>query len=300
MTATTTASAASSADHIYATGLRNQWHPVVPSSFVAPGAMRKVTALGEQWLLFRRSDGTLSMLADRCPHRGAPLSLGKHLGDRVACWYHGVEVEGDGTVSSVPGLPGCSLEGKKLVRSLPVREVGGAVLAYFGDEEHPEPAELTLPEPLTDPGTDAILCYAEWDVPWRYAVENLLDPMHGAFLHHDSHTMFDGDTTAKFRIRETDRGYFFEKTDQRGVNFDWVELCHTGVDWVDLSIPYPPSAAPAARSASSAWSAPSTRSAAASSSGATARSRAGSATPGASSTRPSSRSATGMCSNRTA
>lgn len=233
-----------SADHIYATGLRNQWHPVVPSDFVAPGAMRKVTALGEQWLLFRRSDGALSMLADRCPHRGAPLSLGKHLGDRVACWYHGVEVETDGTVSSVPGLPGCNLEGKKLVTSLPVREIGGAILAYFGDERHPEPAELTLPEPLTDPDVDAILCYAEWNGPWRFAVENLLDPMHGAFLHHESHTMYDGDTTAKFRIRETDRGYFFEKTDQRGVNFDWVELCRTGVDWVDLTIPYPPSAGP--------------------------------------------------------
>ncbi|MFI5519936.1 Rieske 2Fe-2S domain-containing protein [Streptomyces platensis] len=231
-------------EHIYATGLRNQWHPVVPSSFVGPGAMRKVTALGEQWLLFRRSDGTLAMLADRCPHRSAPLSLGIHLGDRVACWYHGVEVATDGTVSAVPGLPGCNLEGKKLVTSLPVREVGGAILAYFGDEQHPEPAELTLPEPLTDPGTDAFLCYAEWNVPWRYAVENLLDPMHGAFLHHESHSMYDGDTTAKFRIRETDRGYFFEKTDQRGVNFDWVELCRTGVDWVDLEIPYPPSAGP--------------------------------------------------------
>lgn len=67
-----TLSSTATADRIYATGLRNQWHPVVPSRFVAPGAMRKVTALGEQWLLFRRSDGTLSMLADRCPHRGAP------------------------------------------------------------------------------------------------------------------------------------------------------------------------------------------------------------------------------------
>lgn len=81
-------------------------------------------------------------------------------------------------------------------------------------------------------------------MPWRYAVENLLDPMHGAFLHHESHSMYDGDTTAKFRIRETDRGYFFEKTDQRGVNFDWVELCRTGVDWADLEIPYPPSGGP--------------------------------------------------------
>ncbi|CAM5243894.1 hypothetical protein STANM309S_05168 [Streptomyces tanashiensis] len=31
-----------------------------------------------------------------------------------------------------------------------------------------------------------------------------------------------------------------EKTDQRGVGFDWVELCRTGADWVDLSLPYPP------------------------------------------------------------
>ncbi|MFJ3670448.1 Rieske 2Fe-2S domain-containing protein [Streptomyces sp. NPDC090106] len=239
-----TLSTRATAEHIYAHGLRNQWHPVVPSDFVKPGAMRRVTALGENWLLFRTAAGTLSMLADRCPHRGAPLSLGRHLGDRVACWYHGVEVDGTGKVAAVPGLPGCNLEGKTLVTSLPVREAGGAVLAWFGDEEHPEPGELTVPDPLADDEISAFLCYAEWDVPWRYAMENLLDPMHGAFLHSESHTMFGGDTRAKFRIRETDRGYFFEKTDQRGVNFDWVELCHTGVDWVDLSIPYPPSAGP--------------------------------------------------------
>ncbi|MFE2188914.1 Rieske 2Fe-2S domain-containing protein [Streptomyces sp. NPDC059455] len=244
MTALRNTGATPTADEIYATGLRNQWHPVVPSHFVAPGGMRHVTVLGTAWLLFRRADGTLHMLEDRCPHRGARLSLGKHLGDRIGCWYHGVEVDGGGTVTSVPGLPGCNLEGKQLVTSLPVREVSGAILAYFGDAEHPEPCELTLPEPLTDPDVSAFLCYAEWDVPWRYAVENLLDPMHGAFLHRESHTMYEGDTSAKFRIRETPRGYFFEKTDQHGVNFDWVELCRTGVDWVDLEIPYPPSAGP--------------------------------------------------------
>ena len=168
-------------------------------------------------------------------------------------------------------------------RHLPLRVAQDRVGAGFGERL----GERQL-------GTDAILCYAEWEVPWRYAVENLLDPMHGAFLHHDSHTMYDGDTTAKFRIRETDRGYFFEKTDQRGVNFDWVELCHTGIDWVDLSIPYPPSAGPGGPFGIVGMVCRSTSSAAVSSSGATAGSRAGSATPGASSTRPSSRSATGM------
>jgi phenylpropionate dioxygenase-like ring-hydroxylating dioxygenase large terminal subunit len=232
------------ADEIYATGVRNQWYAVCPSSFVEAGGMRRVTLLGANWLLFRQANGTLHMLEDRCPHRGARLSLGKHLGDRIACWYHGVEVDGTGTVTSVPALPGCTIEGRKLVASPPVIEVAGAILAYFGDANHPEPIELTLPEPLTDEGTEAILCYAEWNVGWRYAVENVLDPMHGAFLHHESHTMAKGDTQAKFRIRETGRGFFFEKTDQRGVNFDWVELCRTGVDWMDLEIPYPPSAGP--------------------------------------------------------
>jgi len=233
-----------SADEIFATGLRNQWHGVCPSDFVQVGDIRRLRRLDMDWVLFRESDGTLRMLEDRCPHRGAPLSLGQHLGDRVACQYHGVQVSGDGTVLSVPGMPGCALEGKRLVVSLPIIEVGGAVLAYFGDPAHPEPCPIELPERLNDPGISSFLCYVEWNAPWRFAMENLLDPMHGTFLHRQSHSMFAGETSARFRIRETERGYFFEKTDQSGVNFDWVEYCRTGVDWVDLEIPYPPTAGP--------------------------------------------------------
>ena len=233
-----------SAEEILATGLRNQWYAICPSDQVRRGAVQKVRRLGLDWVLFRKADGTVSMLEDRCPHRGAPLSHGQHLGDRLACAYHGVQVDGTGTVVSVPGLPGCNLEGKQLVPAPKIVEVAGAILAYIGDDQHPDPAQLTLPEPLTDDGISSFLCYAEWETPWRFAMENLLDPMHGAFLHHESHSMFGGDTQARFRIRETDRGFFFEKTDQRGVNFDWVEFCRTGVDWVDLEIPYPPTAGP--------------------------------------------------------
>jgi phenylpropionate dioxygenase-like ring-hydroxylating dioxygenase large terminal subunit len=233
-----------SADDIFATGLRNQWYAICPSEMVPAGAIHKVRRLGMDWVLFRESNGRLRMLEDRCPHRGAPLSLGQHLGNKLACAYHGVQVDGEGTVVSVPGLPGCNLEGKQLVPSPPVREVAGAILAYIGDDQHPEPAPLDLPDPLVDEEISSFLCYAEWETPWRFAMENLLDPMHGAFLHRESHSMSGGDTQARFRIRETDRGFFFEKTDQRGVNFDWVEFCRTGADWVDLSIPYPPTAGP--------------------------------------------------------
>jgi phenylpropionate dioxygenase-like ring-hydroxylating dioxygenase large terminal subunit len=235
---------AATTEHLLATGLRNQWYPIAPVGFVPAGEMTRVTRWGEPWLLFRAADGTLSMLADRCPHRSAPLSLGQHLGDRVACLYHGVQVDGAGTVVSVPGLPGCALEGKSLVRSLPVREEYGVVFAWYGDEAHPEPGPLTLPPRLTDPATEKFLNYAEWASPWRFYIDNVLDPMHGAFLHGTSHSMSGGAKSARFRIRETGHGFFFEKTDQSGLNFDWVEFGRTGVDWVDLEIPYQPYAGP--------------------------------------------------------
>ena len=232
------------ASHILATGLRDRWYGVCPSDFVPTGGMRQLRRLDHDWILFREPDGTLRMLENRCPHRGAPLSEGVHLGDRIQCLYHGVQVNGEGTVITVPGMPGCNLEGKTLVRSLPVHEIGGAILAYFGNDVNAEPCQLDLPEPLTDPDISSFLCYAEWDTPWRFAIENLLDPMHGAFLHRESHTMYAGDTSAQFRIRETERGFVFEKTTQQGLNFDWVEFIHSGMDWVRLEIPYPPSAGP--------------------------------------------------------
>jgi phenylpropionate dioxygenase-like ring-hydroxylating dioxygenase large terminal subunit len=229
---------------LMATGLRNQWYAVCPSSFLGAGAMRRLTRLGEDWILFREPEGRLHMLEDRCPHRGAPLSQGAHLGDRIQCAYHGVQVNGAGTVVAVPGMPGCNLEGKQVVPSLPLREEAGAVLAYFGDDRHLTPRSLVIPDPLVDGENSQFLCYAEWSTPWRFAMENVLDPMHGAFLHRESHSMYAGDTAAQFRIRETDRGFRFEKTTQQGVNFDWVEYCRSGVDWLHLEIPYPPTAGP--------------------------------------------------------
>jgi hypothetical protein len=71
-----------------------------------------------------------------------------------------------------------------------------------------------------------------------------MDPMHGTFLHANSHTMYTGDTTAHFVTRDTPTGFIFEKETQRDVNFDWSELVDDGALYVRLEIPYPPSAGP--------------------------------------------------------
>ncbi|MBX3551757.1 MAG: aromatic ring-hydroxylating dioxygenase subunit alpha [Pseudolabrys sp.] len=231
--------------HYLRTGLRNRWWPILPSRFVETGGKPLgITRLGEPLLLWRDSSGSIHVQTDRCPHRAVPLSRGINEGDRIRCNYHGVEVGPDGTVLKVPGQPGCPLEGKKAVKTYPAREIADAIFVWFGDALHEEPAALKPPPQLVHDDYSRILCYADWETHWRFLYDNNMDPMHGTFLHANSHTMYTGDTKAHFVTRDTPTGFFFEKSDQRDVNFDWSELVDDHALYVRLEIPYPPSAGP--------------------------------------------------------
>jgi phenylpropionate dioxygenase-like ring-hydroxylating dioxygenase large terminal subunit len=219
------------------TGIRNLWYPVAPS-WQVQSAPIGITRLSERIVLWRDGQGQVHALEDRCPHRGARLSLGWNLGDRVACWYHGIEVDGSGTVAKVPASAHCPLEGKQCVKSYPVREMAGAVFLWFGLDPKAEPAALELPEELTSDAYSHFLCMSNWKTNYRYAIDNVMDPMHGSYLHATSHSMAEGDKQAEMRVRKTPTGLMFEKIGQRDVNFDWVELGDTGCLWLRLAIPY--------------------------------------------------------------
>jgi phenylpropionate dioxygenase-like ring-hydroxylating dioxygenase large terminal subunit len=230
-------SAADLTARILDTGILDLWYPVAPSWQVG-NAPIGITRLDQRIVLWRDAEGRVHALEDRCPHRGARLSLGWNLGDRVACWYHGVEVDGNGTVCNVPAVKACPMQGEQRVRSYPVQERCGAVFLWFGVDPKGQPAELKLPEQLEGDEWSQFLCMSNWKVNYRYAIDNVMDPMHGAYLHATSHSMAEGDKQAEMRVRKTPTGLIFEKVGQQGVNFDWVELGDTGAMWLRLSIPY--------------------------------------------------------------
>ncbi len=224
-------------------GVRNRWYPIAPSWMIEEKPVG-LTRLGENIVAWRDSDGEVRVLRDRCPHRGARLSMGWNLGDRLACWYHGVQIGKDGTVLDVPAVEDCPLIGEKAVKSYPAFEHMGGVFAYFGDALHPEPVKFDMPEEFTSDEWEGMLCTAHWRCNYRYAIDNVMDPMHGAYLHAASHSMAEGGKEAKMRIRKSDDGLMFEKVGQRGVNFDWVEFADTGAFWMRLAIPYRRNAGP--------------------------------------------------------
>lgn len=225
-------------------GLKDLWYPICPSSFVkeAPVSLRR---LGYKIALWRDQQGKVHALEDHCPHRGAPLSLGVILGDRIACPYHGVEVRADGVVTRVPGSPGCKLEGAQSTRRFHTEERNGAIFVYNATDPFlASPPPLVLPEQLSSPEWSSFLCYTEWGGDYRYVIDNVMDPMHGAYLHKQSHTMSEGEMIADFQIRDTETGFFFEKKNQRNVNFDWTEWMDTGIHLMRLEIPYPKTGGP--------------------------------------------------------
>ncbi len=238
-----TSEAPAPVEELLSLGVRNRWYAIAAGWMVKDSPVG-MTRLGERIVVWRDAEGGVHAMEDRCPHRGARLSMGWNLGDRIACWYHGVETGADGVVRRVPAAADCPLQGRKAVRTYPCFERAGGIFAYFGDELNPDPVAFDLPEELAGDEWGAILCTAHWRCDYRYAIDNVMDPMHGRYLHAESHSMAEGPKEARMRSRETDAGFVFEKIGQHGLNFDWVEFADTGAHWMRLAIPYRKDAGP--------------------------------------------------------
>jgi phenylpropionate dioxygenase-like ring-hydroxylating dioxygenase large terminal subunit len=169
-------------------GLLGQWYAVAKSVQVKVGRPYGVTALGRRLVLWRGADGRVNCLEDFCPHRGAPLSRGEVHDGNLSCRYHGLTLDGTGRILRVPAMPDCALEGRKAATAFTTAEARDAIFAYFpSGNEVAKP--LHLPEELTSGEWAVFLCTSRWDCNYRYALDNLADPMHGCYLHADSFTL---------------------------------------------------------------------------------------------------------------
>jgi phenylpropionate dioxygenase-like ring-hydroxylating dioxygenase large terminal subunit len=157
-------------------------------------------------LLYRREDGTAVALENRCPHRGAPLSLGCLKGDDVQCGYHGFLYGSDGACRNVPSmkapLPAARLRSFALVEQPPYLWI------WLGD-----PARITdaPPPPRIDWTGDPAFARIEgrMDVAANYLLlkENVLDLTHFGFVHATTFRITDWVDPPRFSSDRDSTGY---------------------------------------------------------------------------------------------
>lgn len=147
---------------------------------------RQVWLVGERVVLFRGEGGRVGALLDRCPHRGATLSLGRVVDGCVECPFHGWRFSVDGACRAVPLNETTPARRERLAAtSLPVRELGGLVWVYTRVGVEPLGAP-TVPAPLMDAHWVRWQNSTTWQVHWSRAMENSLDFAHLPFVHRNT------------------------------------------------------------------------------------------------------------------
>lgn len=160
--------------------LRDCWQVAAYSDEVGSSLLPR-RLLDEAVVLYRTPEHTVVALADRCAHRGLPLSMGRLLGDTVRCGYHGMCFSSDGRAVSVPGQD--TLPDHIAVRRYPVTERYRIVWIWMGAPELADPALVPDVHFYTDPAWAAVYSYLHVDADYRLLVDNLLDLSHETFVH---------------------------------------------------------------------------------------------------------------------
>jgi phenylpropionate dioxygenase-like ring-hydroxylating dioxygenase large terminal subunit len=184
--------------------IRNCWYVVAWDHEIPADGLFARTVIGEPLLLYRRADGEIVALEDRCCHRGAPLSRGRREGDCVRCGYHGLKFDSGGACIEVPGLD--EVPPKARVRSYPVLVQHKWVFVWMGEPAQADRA--LLPDNFSNdhPEWRNLPGYLHYDTSYLLICDNLLDFSHLSYVHEKTL----GGSTAIARARPTierlDRG----------------------------------------------------------------------------------------------
>ncbi|MEZ5742836.1 MAG: aromatic ring-hydroxylating dioxygenase subunit alpha [Sphingomonadaceae bacterium] len=164
--------------------LRNCWYMAAWSHEVGDALFRR-RLLGDPVLLYRKQDGSVAALTDRCPHRFAPLSMGTRDGDCVTCPYHGLTFDASGSCVRNPFAE--SIPKGAAVRAFPTCERDGIVWFWPGDPALADAAAVPDFAMLFVEGHGApIMGLMPMAANYQLGTDNLLDLSHIEFVHKGS------------------------------------------------------------------------------------------------------------------
>ena len=175
--------------------LRNSWYVVAWSRDLIEKPLA-ITVMDEPLVVFRDPEGRAAVLADRCPHRHLPLSMGCATRGGIQCGYHGIVFDRDGACLEVPSQPG--IPPRARVRAYPSEERYGWIWAWMGEAAAansdliPDFAEMTAPDQRAVGRTSHV------KANYRLVTDNLMDLSHVGYVHQS--TIGNPEFTAKGKL----------------------------------------------------------------------------------------------------
>ena len=163
---------------------RQLWHPVATANTLRDTPL--CVNLLDQPLVLWRDHATVQAWADRCPHRGARLSLGRVLtsvqGARLECPYHGWQFDTEGRCRLVPAAPDFQPPAGHAVHAFEAQERYGLIWVRLaqGVDAPPLPA---FPEAENSDWRRVVCGPYSVATSAPRLVENFLDLSHFGFVH---------------------------------------------------------------------------------------------------------------------
>lgn len=216
--------------------LRNAWYAGAWAEEIGRTLFER-RMLNESVLMYRSEDGKAVAMSNACPHRFAPMHLGKLVGDTVECPYHGLTFDAAGRCVDNPHGDGSIPRAAKL-HVYPVEERHGLIWIWMGDPAKADASRIADYSCLTDTAQyTASHGYIKLNANYQLVMDNLTDLSHASFVHQ---TTLEPRETArhKFEVKEEDGKIFtrqwcadnpitplFSKVlDREGLCDHWLEM----------------------------------------------------------------------------
>ncbi len=185
---------------------REHWHPVALCEAVREAPLA-AALLQQPLVLWRDGQGAVHAWADRCPHRGARLSLGQVCAGRLECPYHGWQFDSQGQCVQVPALPGFVPPASHAARTYLCREQYGLVWVRMAASHAAAPPPFPAFAAEADAQLRKLNC-GPYDVAVSAArvVENFLDMAHFGFVHAHWLGSRDAAQIADYAVHSTPTG----------------------------------------------------------------------------------------------
>ena len=211
--------------------MREYWIPCLPSSeFPEPDSpVKRMTLLGENFVMWRDTKGRMGAMSEACPHRGASMYFARNEDCGLRCVYHGWKFDIEGNCIDMPSEPeGSGFRDKVRLKAYPTVERGGMVWTYMGPPEcQPGPPDF---EWLRAPETHRHISKVYERCNYLQALEGGLDSSHSSFVHNerlgDNQHFRNRDRAPVIEVDTTDYGFLASSTRRLDDENHYVRVYH--------------------------------------------------------------------------